>query len=261
MTLRYLAENPPESRIAVADYRAALRADFHSFLVRAFGELNGGAAFMPGWHIEVMSAKLAALREGRARRLILNVPPRHLKSLAASVALPAWLLGHDPTLSIISATYAQELADKFARDALCHDVFGVVPVGVRDAARFAAAADAGAGDDARRLSSRDFGRRRADRPGTLPDVILIDDPLKPAEAMSESRRGAVNDWFDGTLYSRLNDKTRGAIVLVMQRLHEDDLAGHLLKQEGWDVLSFPAIAEADELHVAETPFGVRRFQR
>ena len=61
------------------------------------------------------------------------------------------------------------------------------------------------------------------------DVILIDDPMKPADAMSESRRAAANDWFDSTLYSRLNDKEKGAIVIVMQRLHEDDLAGHVLR--------------------------------
>jgi len=84
------------------------------------------------------------------------------------------------------------------------------------------------------------------------DVILIDDPLKPTEAMSESRRAAVNDWFDGTLFSRLNDKIRGAIVVVMQRLHEDDLAGHVMSQGGWEVLSFPAIAEADEAHLVDT---------
>jgi len=63
------------------------------------------------------------------------------------------------------------------------------------------------------------------------DLILIDDPFKPSDAMSESRRLSGNEWFDGTLYSRLNDKTKGAIVIVMQRLHEDDLVGHVLKQE------------------------------
>ena len=64
------------------------------------------------------------------------------------------------------------------------------------------------------------------------DFILIDDPMKPCDAMSESRRAGVNDWFDSTLYSRLNEKNNGAIVIVMQRLHEDDLVGHVLKQEG-----------------------------
>jgi hypothetical protein len=84
------------------------------------------------------------------------------------------------------------------------------------------------------------------------DLIIIDDPLKPSDAMSESRRVAANEWFDGTLYSRLNDKTKGAIVIIMQRLHEDDLVGHVLKQEGWDLISFPAIAEVDERHVVNS---------
>ena len=65
--------------------------------------------------------------------------------------------------------------------------------------------------------------------------------------MSQRRRAAANEWFDSTLFSRLNDKAKGAIVIVMQRLHEDDLVGHVIKQGGWEVMSFPAIAEADEL--------------
>ena len=92
------------------------------------------------------------------------------------------------------------------------------------------------------------------------DVILIDDPLKPIDAMSESRRAAANDWF-ATLYSRLNDKAKEAIVIVMQRLHEDDLAGHVLKAGGWDLVSFPAVSEDDELHVVETPVVRREFRR
>ena len=93
------------------------------------------------------------------------------------------------------------------------------------------------------------------------DFILIDDPMKPSDAMSESRRAGVNDWFDNTLYSRLNEKNKGAIVIVMQRLHEDDLVGHVLKQEGWEVISLPAIAEVDERYVVTTPFGERAFSR
>ena len=102
--------------LAHAEYQAALRSDFYSFMLRCFADLNSGAAYLPSWHIEVMSAKLQGVRDGRVRRLIINVPPRHLKSLAASIALPAWLLGHDPRLAIINVTYGQELSDKFARD-------------------------------------------------------------------------------------------------------------------------------------------------
>ena len=92
-------------------------------------------------------------------------------------------------------------------------------------------------------------------------VIVIDDPLKPEEALSDARRQAANEWYDHTLYSRLNDKRRGAIVIVMQRLHEDDLVGHVLEQEPWEVLRFPAIAEEDEVHQIETIWGTRCFTR
>jgi predicted phage terminase large subunit-like protein len=79
--------------------------------------------------------------------------------------------------------------------------------------------------------------------------------------MSQSRRAAANDWFDSTVLSRLNDKQKGAIVIVMQRLHEDDLAGHVIGQGGWDVVSFPAVAEEDEAHAFETPAGAWAFRR
>jgi hypothetical protein len=93
------------------------------------------------------------------------------------------------------------------------------------------------------------------------DIITIDDPLKPEEALSKTLRQACNEWFVHTLYSRLNDKRTGAILLIMQRLHEDDLVGHVLGLEPWEVLSFPAIAEKDEEHRIETIWGPRRFRR
>ena len=72
------------------------------------------------------------------------------------------------------------------------------------------------------------------------DVIIIDDPLKPDQALSDVGRKAVNDWYDNTLLSRLNNKRTGCIIIVMQRLHQDDLVGHVLPQDDWTVLSFPA---------------------
>ena len=93
------------------------------------------------------------------------------------------------------------------------------------------------------------------------DFIMIDDPLKPEEALSAALRRACNDWYDHTLYSRLNDKRHGRIVIIMQRLHEDDLVGHVLAQEPWEVVSFPAIAEVDEVHAIDTIWGPRCFRR
>lgn len=214
--------------LAHAEYEAVLRADFYSFMLRCFADLNSGAGFLPSWHFEVMTAKLQSVRDGRVKRLIINIPPRHLKSLAASIALPAWLLGHDPTQAIINVTYGQELSDKFARDCRAimmsswyHALFATRLLSARASLQELATTRGGF-----RMSTSVGGVLT----GRGADLILIDDPVKPSDAMSQSRRSAANEWFDGTLYSRLNDKTKGAIVIVMQRLHEDDLVGHLLKR-------------------------------
>ncbi|HEX4185714.1 MAG TPA: hypothetical protein VHY78_07625 [Stellaceae bacterium] len=100
---------------ALAEYAALLRDDFASFAAWCFRELNPRTRFAMNWHFELMAGKLAAVREGRTRRLIINVPPRHLKSHLASVAFPAWCLGHDPSAQIVCASYAQDLADKLSR--------------------------------------------------------------------------------------------------------------------------------------------------
>jgi len=87
------------------------------------------------------------------------------------------------------------------------------------------------------------------------DFIIIDDPMKPDDALSDTRRATANEWFDNTLRSRLNNKTKGCIIIVMQRLHQDDLVGHVLEKEKWKVLSFPAVAEEDEVHAIKSPLG------
>ena len=79
--------------------------------------------------------------------------------------------------------------------------------------------------------------------------------------LSDPQRQKVNDWFDGTLFSRLNNKETGIIIVIMQRLHMDDLAGHLLEREWWELLSLPAVAEVLEEFTYDTPTGPRRHLR
>jgi len=93
------------------------------------------------------------------------------------------------------------------------------------------------------------------------DIIIIDDALKADEALSEPRRRSVNEWCDNTLRSRLNSQETGAIILVQQRLHADDLVAHVQEHETWDVLSFPAIAEQDETYDILTPYGRKQIHR
>lgn len=78
------------------------------------------------------------------------------------------------------------------------------------------------------------------------DLIVIDDPIKPSDALSAAERRRVNEAYDMTLYTRLNDKVSGAIVIIMQRLHEDDLVGHVMARDDWEVVSIPATAIADQ---------------
>jgi predicted phage terminase large subunit-like protein len=236
-----------------------LRSDLGYFAERCFYDLNPQTVFLTNWHLEVIAAKLSAVREGKIRRLIINLPPRHLKSLLASIAFPAWCLGHDPSAQILCVSYAQDLADKLARD--CRSVMmspwyrRIFPTRL---APYRHAVQ-------EFITTRQGYRLATSTGGVLTgrgaDFILIDDPSKPEEALSDARRNATNDWFLNTLYSRLNDKCHGAIVIIMQRLHEDDLVGHVLGLEPWEVVSFPAIAEADEVHKIDTIWGPQCFMR
>jgi len=242
-----------------AEYDVLLRNDFALFAGRCFHELNPQAELAMSWHLEVIAAKLAAVREGKIRRLIINLPPRHLKSLLASVAFPAWCLGHDPSAQILCVSYAQDLADKHARD--CRSI--TMSPWYRRIFLTRLALHRQAVQEF--ITTRQGYRLATSTGGVLTgrgaDFILIDDPQKPEEALSTTMRRACNDWYDHTLFSRLNDKRYGRIVIIMQRLHEDDLVGHVLAQEPWEVVSFPAIAEADEVHEIETIWGPRCFTR
>src|SRR5713226_5353147 len=241
------------------EYDAVLRSDLGYFAERCFRELNPQAELAVNWHIEVIAAKLTAVREGKIRRLIINLPPRHLKSLLASIAFPAWCLGHDPSAQILCVSYAQDLADKLSRD--CRRIVAsnwyrrLFPT--RLSPRHQAVPEFETTTQGSRVATSVGGVLT----GRGADIIVIDDPLKPEEALSQARRQAANEWFDHTLYSRLNDKQKGAIVVIMHRLHEDDLVGHVLAQEPWEVVRIPAIADDDEPHPTETVFGRQSFGR
>jgi predicted phage terminase large subunit-like protein len=173
------------------------------------------------------------------------MPPRYLKSLCVSIAFPAFLLGHDPTLRIIAASYADSLAVAHSNDfrRLVHskEYKRLFPNTCIDPTKNT--------ESEVRTTQRGFrlatsvGGALTGRGGQL---IIIDDPIKPDDAASEIARRRVIDWYEKTVTSRLDDKGEGAIILVMQRLHVDDLAGHLLDAGGWDYLGLPAVAEIEE---------------
>jgi predicted phage terminase large subunit-like protein len=235
---------------------ALMRQDLMSFVHRCFIELNPGQELSQAPHLQIMAARLTdCLMSRGAKRLIISLPPRSLKSITVSVAAVAWLLGQDPTKQIICASYGQDLADKHARDSrtimMSSFYKRLFPRTRLSSQKLSVSEFTTTAQGFRKATS--VGGPVTGRGG---NVLIIDDPSKPDDALSEVRRTAVNDWYDNTLLSRLNSKEDGIIIIVMQRLHQDDLIGHVLERgEYWEVLSFPAIAEEDECHVVNTVFG------
>ena len=231
----------PDARLL----QALLRNDFRAFVHRTFLTLAPGQTFVDSWHLHAIARQLERVRVGDCRRLIINLPPRSLKSIMASVAFPAFVLGRDPTRKLICVSYSADLAKKHSNDfraVLESPWFRAAFPGTRIGPFKNTEAEI-------ELTQRGF-RLATSVGGTLTgrggDVLIIDDPLKPDDAYSESKRKAANVWFTNTLLSRLDDKRAGAIIVVMQRVHMDDLSGFLLAQsDAWEVLSLPAIAEHD----------------
>jgi len=230
------------------------------FAERCFQEINPGEDYLWNWHLDLIASKLEDCMAGRIRRLIINIPPRHLKSLFASIALPAFWLGHHPNAKLICVSYAQELAT--ALSSSCLQVmrspwyrrwFRKTRLSSKRQTQDSFATTLGG----YRLATS-VGGVLTGRGG---DVIIIDDPLKPEEAASDAQRAKVNRWYSETLYSRLNRQTTGVIILVMQRLHEDDLVQYVQGKEKWEVLSLPAIAEAEECHRFHSPAGPQEVIR
>jgi predicted phage terminase large subunit-like protein len=243
-------------------FDAITRLQLAVFLRRVFAELNPGAEYLDNFHIHVLIDELEALRFGRQRRLAVAMPPRSLKSQLISIAYVACLLGHDPTLRIICVSYGQELSDKLASD--CRQVmlagwfqrmFPLTRLASKRQALGNFETTAGGG----RFSTSVGGVIT----GFGADFIIVDDPSKPSESLSDAERTTINDWIQHTLFTRLNDKRKGRIVIVMQRLHEDDVIGNVVEKTGGDfrLLSFAAIAQTDEVHTYRTPFGMKRFVR
>jgi predicted phage terminase large subunit-like protein len=224
---------------------AICRTDFVAFTQKTFQILSPGTVFRMNFHIEALAYILELVRQGKIRRVIVNLPPRSLKSLMISVAWPAFVLGHDPTKHFVFASYGTDLANTLTNqfrmviDSPSYKrLYPLMQPGIKNTESEVITTQNGY----RFATSIDGGLM-----GRGGDFLIIDDPLKPADAFNDARRSYVNSWFTNTLLTRLDDMTTGAIIVVMQRLHEDDLTGALLRSsKDWVLLSLPAIAEVDQ---------------
>lgn len=217
----------------------ALRNDLPAFSRKVFQTLEPGTEFKHSWYIDHLCWQLSRVERGDINRLIINLPPRCTKSILVSNAFTAWYLGRDPRRRLICASYASELAEKLSADT--RQIVSA-PWFARCFPEFALS-----NQRSNELTTTQRGYRLAHGlTGSLlgrgADLIVIDDPIKPTDRLSSKANLRVNDAFDSTILPRLDDKINGAIIIVMQRLHEDDLSGHVLRSGDWEHVSIPAIA-------------------
>lgn len=224
-----------------------------------------GSKFILGKHHEIICDALTKVFNGEIKRLIINLPPRYSKTELAVKNFIAWTLGHYPDSQFIHTSYSADLAFKNSadtRDIIQSEEYQKI-FGTRLAStkvnHFVTTAGGvmyatGAGGSITGFGAG--GKRDA-----FCGAIIIDDPHKADEALSETMRSRVKDWFQNTLESRKNSKDT-PIILIMQRLHEDDLAGFLLNGgngEKWEHICFPAINDGAPLW--EAMHGIEELRR
>jgi len=229
----------------------------------AFSRLVSYAAYQwPAYtdapHHRLIARHLEAVERGEITRLMITMPPRHGKSMLASEFFPAWYIGRNPDHYVVTATYAQELADDFGRkvkNQIEDPAFQAIFPGVgladdsKSAKRFHIEGSLGGYEHATTQRGA-FYAVGVGGPltGRGAHLLLIDDPVKNREeAESEVIRKKTKDWYTSTAYTRL--MPGGRIVVIQTRWHEDDLSGWLLAEhqhEGWTVLNLPAINDNGE---------------
>lgn len=242
-------EQPAPAPVAAGSMEIAaalMRSSLFCFLWWVFALLHPGASLKPGWYLLAMTHKLQQAAAGKTTRLVINVPPRHLKSISASVALVVWILGHNPAAKIMIVTYSAELARQHAeprRIIMQHPFYQwlfphtrLANDGVRQQV-LRTTAGGGCRSTTVGGSTTGFGA----------DYIIIDDCMKADDIVSEARRDELDRFFRGTLLTRLNNKKRGVIISIQQRLGEDDLPGRLL-EAGAEHLSLPAYDDKEVVY-------------
>ena len=242
----------------VETLHALLRQDLYAFIQKSFETVNAGQEFLPNWHVEAIAWHLEECVRGNIKRLIIEMPPRHLKSLCASVALPAWVLGRDPTQKIVCASYSEDLASYFSRQtrAILESPWYLKTF---PSTRLSKKKNT----ETETVTTKGGCRYSTSVGGTLTgrggNLVIIDDPIKADDGMSDGERQRVIQWFRRSVYTRLDNKKDNVIIVVMQRIHVEDLAGYLEAQGGWTVLKLPAIAPEDAaIQISDHEFHERK---
>jgi phage terminase large subunit-like protein len=218
------------------------RLDFWCFVELMFPVLYPGQELVYAGYLELIATLLMGVAKRKYRNVVINLPPRHMKSALASILYPAWRLGCDPTVKFICISYGDDLAHdlsaqtrKIMRSPLYKHIF---PRTVLDKTAM----------DYIRTTKGGYRYATAvgsDITGFGADEIIIDDPVQPEDALSERVKQQLRDWVNSSVYTRFNDPSKSALVLVMHRLAPDDLSGTLEPLADF-VLKLPLIAEESE---------------
>lgn len=224
--------------------KSIIRNDLSSFIHKVFNTINPGADYVRNWHVDLIAEYLNEVESGNIKRLIINIPPRALKSLSISVAWPAWLLGKNPKNRIMVASYSQILSNKLSLDSrfiIESDWYKKTFPNTR--------LHRSQNTKSKFLTTK-YGFRFATSVGGSitgegGDYLIVDDPHNPSQISSDKMRKKTTDWFSETFSTRLNNRADGKIILVMQRLHPEDLTGYLLnnREDEWNLLKIPVQAD------------------
>lgn len=222
------------------------RKHFGAFAQRAFSELEGGQ-LEQAWHIRIICRLLEKVHQGDVRRALVCIPPRYLKTYLITIAYTAWMLGKNPKARIICASYGASLAEKFSADTLrlmrsawYRRVFPNTHLDPKKQSKVEIGTTVGGYRFATSVEATLTGRGA--------DVIIIDDPLKASEAHSPTARQNCIDWFNSTVHTRFDHPKKGRLITVAQRLHAEDLPGHLIEVGGWEELILPAINPTTQVY-------------
>ncbi len=238
---------PPVPSIETIDRLLAQKSLRH-FIEQAWHVLEPANPFVPGWHIDAICEHLEAITRREINKLIINIPPRHAKSLIVSVFWPMWQWINAPYERFIYASYAQVLS---TRDSLkCRRLIQSEWYQERWADRFQLTGDQ---NQKMRFDNDKMGYRIATSVGGVAtgeggSCICGDDLHNVIEGESDKKRVAVLIWWDESMSTRLDNPDTGAKVLVMQRIHEEDVSGHALASErGYIHLCLPARYEGNRV--------------
>lgn len=239
--------------VCQSDFNSFYRQHFAAFVAKAFSVVHPGKQYVHAWHVYAMCEAMDETLFGdvSSRRLVISVPPRHLKSFTAAVALPAFLLGHRPDSRIMVATYALELGREHAT--LCRTLMSSPWYRALFPATRLGRCN---GDHLRTIRGGD--RMTVSVAGTVTgfaaDLIVIDDLLNASDATSPTERLRAQDFIDNALLTRFDDPKAGCVIAIQQRLHEVDPTGYLLGK-GYRHLNLPAIAP----EAGRFPIGMGRY--